>query len=712
MRNQPNIDISIRWKLLGGFAACFFLPVIAAQVGVPLWLTLAVGLPLIIGLTLFSAGRILRTLERVHSVMDRLGKKKHPSEGDPAYKDELSALAHGFDDLVGHLSASISEDTQVTESLVEDFTKTQVIHRVWLGSLATGESVVGEAAMLPRRVEGDLLRVAQVKGTQAAHLYDEVAKLARGQLRELRDGADVTEDQRAIIDFQVLLLDDPAVSKGMHTCIEEDLTLPDALSTTFGVISSKLENSDNPYLRARVPDCMDLKHRIIDTLFHKTNPGLSDLYTGLADKIVICQQIYPSDIITLRKVGVRGIVSAAGTASSHAEIFLQSYNLPSICNIPNLPVDRLNGQTILLDTHHRRVIIRPNEQDLRVTREKQGGGTLAIIRPPIALGSGEPMHVDVTINNIEVEASLAKEYGADGVGLFRSEMSYIGRLDLPHEEELYREYRQLIAEFPNRPVVLRMLDLGSDKLAIFQHANREENPCMGFRSMRMLIKEPHIFRTQLRAMLRAASPNTCILYPMISGWTELLKINAMVQEIRDQLDAEGIEYQHKVQFGIMVEVPGLVERFTDFVDDFDVFNIGSNDLTQYTLATDRNNEAVADYFTFYHPALISMIYRVCATAREHGKVVRMCGEMGSDIELLPLLVGLGVEHFSVPYRHVPTLKMNLQRLDLALCEQLAAQCLACRTPDEVRKYVRQFKSASATAQRTTTLSRSLRNDAS
>jgi phosphotransferase system enzyme I (PtsI) len=269
----------------------------------------------------------------------------------------------------------------------------------------------------------------------------------------------------------------------------------------------------------------------------------------------------------------------------------------------------------------------------------------------------------------------------------------------------------LVDQFANREVVLRMLDLGSDKLAIFQHANREENPCMGFRSMRMLLKEPQIFRSQLRAMLRAASPKTTILFPMISGWNELLKINQFVTRICDEMDTEDVAYQQDVKYGLMVEVPGLVERFADFVDDYDVFNIGSNDLTQYTLAADRNNEAVSDYFTFHHPAMISMIYRVCSIAREHGKVVRICGEMGSDIELLPLLVGLGVDHFSVPYRHVPNLKMNLQRLDLELCKQLAAQCLACRTSEQVHKLVRQFKTHSAASVRTTTLSRTARPEA-
>jgi phosphotransferase system enzyme I (PtsI) len=239
-----------------------------------------------------------------------------------------------------------------------------------------------------------------------------------------------------------------------------------------------------------------------------------------------------------------------------------------------------------------------------------------------------------------------------------------------------------------------MLDLGGDKLAMFQHDDeREENPCMGNRSMRLLIKRPELFRTQIRAMLRATTKSSCILFPMISGWYELEKVRALVAKCAAELKQEGYTRLDDVKYGIMVEIPGVVERFEDFVTEFQVFNIGSNDLTQYTLAADRNNRQVADYYSYYHPAVLSQIAKVCRLGATHHREVRMCGEMSGELMLLPLLVGLGVRQFSTHYHLIGRVKATLQALESESCRALAEAALRCRTPAQVRAEVMRYNTA-------------------
>jgi phosphoenolpyruvate-protein kinase (PTS system EI component) len=262
-------------------------------------------------------------------------------------------------------------------------------------------------------------------------------------------------------------------------------------------------------------------------------------------------------------------------------------------------------------------------------------------------------------------------------------MTYIGRPDMPEEMELSEEYSRLTEAFQGKPVTMRMLDLGSDKISLFQAEEREENPCMGNRSMRLLLKRPGVFRTQLRAMLRAARQDTTILFPMISGWHELEKIRTAVERMSEEFVLDGGEIRATVLYGLMVEVPSVVERFEDYVDNFDVFNIGTNDLTQYTLAADRNNENVAEYFKTFHPSVLSMIEKVCRIAAEKDKKVCVCGEMASELPLIPLLLGLGANCFSIPYHTVPKMKGFISTLDMGKCRELAQEALECRSTDEV-----------------------------
>lgn len=686
VQKLPFVDISIRWKLLLAFLATGGLPPLLVGLGLPWYAALVLALALAAGMAWYSGARILSATACLSRIADRLlhGRQTPPA---PAHRDELSHLLSSFSALVASLETA--RDPAAPAPAPEPVAKAPLERTELRAAMTTGDPVMGEAFVLPRRVEEDLLLTARLTGSEGQDLFDEARALVHRELLQLRAAPDVEESQKGIIDFQLLLLDDESFLKGVASGLRDHLTLPESVGNTIAAMVAKIEAANNPYIRARAHDCLDLKEHLHDAIFRKTNPGVDDLYADATDKVALCQQIFPSDVIALHRVGARGIVSAQGTRSSHAQILMQSFNLPSLSEIEGLPVHAVAGNQVLLDTRRRRLVIGPTQHDVDLVEHASTSENLRVIRSQITTACGKPVHVMVTINNIPIETPRALASGCDGVGLFRSEMNYIGRADLPGEDELSREYGQLTQAFPNSPVVMRMLDLGSDKLASFQQDDsREENPCMGNRSMRLLLRRRDIFRTQLRAMLRAASPHTTIIFPMISGWRELEKIQQLVQNTAEELQAEGVSCA-QVRYGIMVEVPGIVERFDDYVREFDLFNLGTNDLTQYSLAADRNNRDVSEYFSYLHPSVLSMIHKVATLATAHDKPVCVCGEMASDISAVPLLLGLGIRSFSVPYQAVPRVKATVMGQMLAGCETLARKALECRSTTQVEALLRQ-----------------------
>ncbi len=685
-----QVMFSIKWKMLILMLIVYFLPLTLFWLEAPGWLIALAGIMLSLVVTWWWHSRVVATRQRLERLESKLPQSAAKPLRSSAFADELTALVHTYDRFLTNLEETFSEMNTPTNMGTGPFRRDGT-HTVYKAALSTGEPIVGEAAILPRRVDEDTDLVNQLTGDEAIEVFLASANQSREELTELRETAEIRPAEKGIIDFQIMLLQDKALMEGVAQCLSDKFTLPEALNTTFAVIVGKLESSANAYVKARATDFFDLKQRLFDNIYRQLRPEVNEFYETTREKVVFCESIYPTDVVALYKAGARGIVSVQGTASSHAEILLQSFNLPSLTNLEGLPIYMLQGRQALVDTVNKHLIIDPTPEQIENLTQPTRIHVQDVIREPVKLASGEPMRVMATINNVTIESRRALTAGADGVGLFRSEMSYIGRPDLPLENELYDEYRVLTDVFGDQPVAMRMLDLGSDKLAMFQQDDEhEENPCMGNRSMRLLIRRPDVFRTQLRAMLRASTRNTCILFPMISGWYELGKVRSMIDKITGELQNEGFTRVEKVQYGIMVEIPGIVERFADYVDEFDIFNIGSNDLTQYALAADRNNRNVSEYYSFYHPSVLSMIQKVCVLGAERRKVVRLCGEMCSDISMLPLVVGLGVREMSAHSYVIAKLKNGLRHLDLPSCEQLARAVLRRRSAEEARAEVELF----------------------
>jgi phosphoenolpyruvate-protein kinase (PTS system EI component) len=642
---QPDLNVSVRWKIIGAFVLTAGWPLLAVQLTLPPWLILISTVLLALGLGYYSAQRILSMVERVGA---HLG---HPLDDT---RCELAALEQAVETLAAAATV-MPRGERRSEYKAE---------------LATGTSVHATAVMMPEPDPEVLLMRAKITGDEARQRLRQAIEEVVGELRELMRGSQVGEIE--VLEFQLLMLEDGAFVGLIKDSISAGLPLVESIERACAQLRGRFNLMETTYMQARALDCDDLRKRLVNAVLGGMD--VDELREQVSGRIVLCQQILPSEVVALSHCGVKG------TAASHSEILLDAFGIPALSRLHNIDLHTIAGQPVLLDIPARTLVLHPDPA--RWALAETDSQTPPPDPEPALLRSGERIHIGATINNVNIEAGVARQAGADDVGLFRTEIDFIASPHLPTESELTARYCELIRVFEGCPVTMRMLDLGSDKLAHFQQEVREENPCMGNRSMRLLLSEPSLFRTQFRAMLRAATDGTAIIFPMISGWYELEQIQRHIANFVTEYEESGNTVP-KLKYGLMLEVPSVVERFEDYVEDFDVFNVGTNDLTQYTLATDRNNEQVTSYFKCYHPSLLSMLSRICRLARKHDKTVCICGEMAGELSLLPLLVGLGVRHLSVPSGRIGALKAAVRELDLPACEKLAEAALACRSTKDV-----------------------------
>jgi phosphoenolpyruvate-protein phosphotransferase len=662
---EPDLNLSVRWKLLGAFALTAGWPVLGYMLAIPPALVAVSAILLAAGLAWYSGQRIL-------SVVERLGAHLGHAPGDT--RDELAALEQAFEHLTT-VASDLPHAPRHTPKSSENASEYEA-------ALATGHSVCATAVMMPEPDPDVLLTRAKITGAEARQRLRQSIEVVTCELRDLMKETQVGEID--VLEFQLLMLEDSSFIGLITDRIETGKPLVEAVERACAQLRGRFENMDSTYMQARALDCDDLRKRLVNAMLGGMDN--EELRSKVSGKIVLCHQILPSEVVALSHCNVKGVVSVKGTAASHSEILLDAFAIPALNRIHNIDLHAIAGQEVLLDIPARTLVVQPEAARRSLTET-----SVQRIEPdpePACLTSGERITVGVTINNVSVEAPRAWEAGADDVGLYRTEIDYIASPRLPSEGELTARYQELVRTFEGRSVVMRMLDLGSDKLAHFQQEKREENPCMGNRSMRLLLSEPSLFRTQFRAMLRAATDDTAIIFPMISGWFELEQIQRHIKKFVAEFEEAGNTVP-KIRYGLMLEVPSVVERFEDYVDEFDVFSIGTNDLTQYTLAADRNNEQVVSYYKCYHPSMLSMLSRVCRLAAEREKTVCICGAMAGEVELLPLLVGLGVRHLSVPTGRIGAIKKALRELDLKSCQELAKAALACRATPEIEALLHQ-----------------------
>lgn len=448
---------------------------------------------------------------------------------------------------------------------------------------------------------------------------------------------------------------------------------------------------DDPYLRERMVDIEDVARRVIRNLLGKAPRNLA---TQDRTHIIVSHNLTPSDTATINRDLVIGFVTEQGSKTSHTAIMARSMDIPAIVGLHDICSQLTSGDDILLDGYTGTLILNPTEETLReygsIKEEKEKvEETLVLIRDTTS--TTRDGHHIILSANIELPEELDDVIasGAEGVGLFRTEFLYLNRSTPPDEEEQYQAYRLVAERARPHSVIIRTLDIGGDKDSQSLDLDEEQNPFLGCRAIRYCLQNPDIFKAQLRAILRAAAAgNVRLMYPMISSLPQLRQANAVLEECKDELRASGLEFQPDLDVGIMIEIPGAALAAHHLAREVKFFSIGTNDLIQYTLAVDRVNDRIAHLYEPTHPAVIRLLKITIEAAHDAGIWVGLCGEMASDIELLPLLLGLGVDELSATPAIVPRIKKAVQSLDLPICQNLIDDVLLLDTGAAILKKTR------------------------
>jgi phosphotransferase system enzyme I (PtsI) len=463
------------------------------------------------------------------------------------------------------------------------------------------------------------------------------------------------------------------------------------ICSKLGLYEKHFESIEDEYLRERIYDIRGVSRRLIYHLLQHDFPE----HSSTSENIIVARELTPADSIHFHHKTLKGLVTEFGGRTSHAAILSRSMEVPAIVGVKDLLKKIKNGATTIVDGTEGTLIINPDNEKLdfyKLKQERFLQKRQALIRDlekPIQNLPNRKIRLLANINEPS-EINLAKKYKAEGVGLFRTELQFIAKEHFLSEEEQFASYKELAERFENDEVVIRVLDLGGDKFLPFADAHREPNPFLGWCSIRILLTEKEVFKTQLRAILRASVfGKVKILIPMISSKEELLESKTILKEVILELDKEQIKYDPQIQIGIMIEIPSAAIIIEDLVDEVDFVSIGTNDLIQYTLAVDRNNEKVASFFQPLNPGVIHLLKIVIAACNKNKTPVSVCGEMAGDPKYTQLLLSLGVNDFSMQPVSIPGVKnvvLNTDKKCLkSIQEKMRSFCTVTELSDFLNK---------------------------
>ena len=523
---------------------------------------------------------------------------------------------------------------------------------------------------------------------------DEVAR----QLDEcrVRVRKDIGLDEAKIFDAHLSILNDPFFQKKIPDQLQRQRINTEAI-LKHGVdrLKRKFQKMENEYFKHRADDIQDVAVRLLRVLLRTEEVPFS----FKQPMVIVAHNLTPSDTARIDRKRVLGFATELGGETSHVSILARSMGLPAVVGVERLMREAVSGDTVVVDGLSGIVYINPPPRILKEyqKREVEFKSYLNRLAEEAVLPSETLDRVPVGLYaNISMSAdmSLAQKYRCDGIGLFRTELPFLAEEKLLTEEEQFHIYRHVVEGMEGKPVTIRTLDLGGDKFLPFQGVQEESNPFLGWRSIRIFLQERDVFKVQLRAILRAsAHGHVRILFPMISSLEEIFEIRDLLQECKDELSREEIPFNPSVPSGIMIEIPSaavLAERLIQYTD---FFSIGTNDLIQYTLAVDRNNDRVAKFYQPLNPAILKLIRGTVDAAREARKPVSLCGEMAGNPVYIPLLLGLGLQSFSVSPVMLPEVKERIRAVSSEECRDLAEEILAMDSTEDINRRVFEFHHA-------------------
>ena len=508
----------------------------------------------------------------------------------------------------------------------------------------------------------------QVKRTRIEDADAEILRVtgaveaAKEQLGRLYDKAvqEVGEASAAIFEVHQMLLEDEDYLESIQSMIRTELVNAEyAAAATGDNFAQMFAAMDDDYMKARAADIRDISERLVWNLSGGADADLN----SMEPSVIVADDLSPSETVQMDKEKILAFVTVHGSTNSHTAILARMMNIPALIGVPMKPDELKNGMTAVVDGFSGQVIFEPDETvkaetKKRIEEEAEKQKLLQELKGKenVTL-DGRRIHIYANIGSVG-DMGYVLENDAGGIGLFRSEFLYLGRNDFPTEEEQFQAYRQAVQMMAGKKVIIRTLDIGADKQVDYFQLGREDNPAMGYRAIRICLKQPEIFKVQLRALLRAAVyGNLSIMYPMITSTEEVKWIYEIVAEVEEELKEQGVQYRIPEQ-GVMIETPAAVMISDRLAELVDFFSIGTNDLTQYTLAIDRQNERLDDFYNPHHEAILRMIQMVVENAHKCGKWAGICGELGADPTLTEQFVRMGVDELSV----APSMILKLRKI--------------------------------------------------
>ena len=508
-----------------------------------------------------------------------------------------------------------------------------------------------------------VVKRVKIEDTQAElQRVEEAVEASKQQLQKLYEKAlkEVGEASAAIFEVHQMMLEDEDYKESIENIIStQQVNAEYAVASTGDNFSQMFASMDDDYMRARAADIKDISNRLVKNLSGQS----ADVMDLDEPVIVVADDLSPSETVQMDKEKILAFVTVHGSANSHTAILARMMNIPALIGV-DMDLEALHtGTEAAVDGFHGEFFVDPSEEvkeriQRKIEEEKEKQELLQQLRGKENVTKGG-RHINLYANIGSVaDMGYVLENNAGGIGLFRSEFLYIGRNELPDEEEQFQAYKQAVQNMAGKKVIIRTLDIGADKQADYLNIEKEENPALGYRAIRICLAQPEIFKTQLRALFRASAyGNLSIMYPMITSTEEVAQIQAIVQEVKEELKTDGIPY-NDVEEGIMIETPAAVMISDELAKMVDFFSIGTNDLTQYTLAIDRQNEKLDRFYNPHHKAILKMIQMVVDSAHQEGKWAGICGELGADPELTETFVRMGVDELSV----APSMILKLRKI--------------------------------------------------
>ena len=513
------------------------------------------------------------------------------------------------------------------------------------------------------------------------------------QLDTIRQKAldEMGPEEAAIFEAHMQIAQDPSLSDGIKSLVESSHTnVVAATAQTIETFANIFLGMEDAYMRERGADIKDIGDRLMRNMLGMNPRGLSHIS---GEVILVAQDLAPSDTASLDKNVVKGIVTAAGGPTSHAAIMARTLEIPAVMGVGDIESFVDGDKAVVLGTDGI-VEINPSDADWDEYTNQAAAFQEELKRlresANLEATTTDGHHVELFGNIGKAkDAKNALTMGAQGIGLYRTEFLYMENDELPAEDVQFEEYKKVAQDMKGKPVIIRTMDIGGDKELKCLDLPSEMNPFLGYRAIRISLNRPDIFKVQLRALLRASAfGDIHIMYPMIASVEEVKQANAMLDECKEELTAEGKEFNKDIKVGIMIEVPAAAVISPILAKYVDFFSIGTNDLCQYTLAVDRMNEAIGSLYQPLHPGVLRLIKHVIDASHEQGKFTGMCGELASDSVATMILLGLGLDEFSMTASSIPLIKNILRSVSKAECEEVANKALTMDTAEEITGYAK------------------------